>query len=100
MGISISHGAPGPKSATQIGNLGQHIAHTLTGSEWRELSHLFDGHLYAPVHTPPAQAGRIAALLAKAATHRAMDPEWAQLAHLLSASARRAAAANETWKWT
>lgn len=100
MGISISHGVPSTRTALTIANLGQHLAHTLTSREWGEVAHLFDGRLCAPVSTPPAQAKRIAALLFKAASSRAMDPEWGQLAALLAASARRAAAANQTWEWT
>lgn len=100
MGIYISHGVPSSRSATTIANLGKHLAHTLTGSEWREISYLFDGRLYTPVYSPPAQAGRVAALLYKAAASRAMDCQWAQLATLLAGSARRAHAANQTWEWT
>lgn len=29
-----------------------------------------------------------------------MNPEWGQLATLLAGSARRAAAARQTWEWT
>ncbi len=100
MGISISHGVPSTRSALTISNLGQHLAHTLTGSEWREVAYLFDGRLTVPVTTPAAQAGRVGALLSKAAGHRAMDREWAQLANLLAESARRAAAAGQNWEWT
>jgi hypothetical protein len=100
LGISISHGVPSTRSALTISNLGQHLAHTLTSSEWREISHLFDGHLYTPVSTPPAKAGRIAALLMKAASSRAMDPEWGQLAALLGGAANRAARARQNWEWT
>lgn len=100
MGISISHGVPSTRSALTISNLGTHLAHALTGSEWREVAHLFDGHLSVPVHTPPAEAGRIGDLLNKAANSRAMNTEWGQLATLLAGSARRAATAGETWEWT
>jgi hypothetical protein len=100
MGISISHGIPSTRSALTISNLGHQLAHTLTSSEWREISHLFDGHLTVPVYTPPTQAGRIGNLLNKAADHRAMDPEWAQLATLLAGSAHRAARAGQNWEWT
>lgn len=100
MGISISHGAPGPKSATTIGNLGQHLAHALTGSEWRQISHLFDGHLRAPIHTPPAEAGAIGNLLHKAANSPAMEPGWGELATLLGDAANRAARTGQTWEWT
>ena len=100
MGISISHGVPSTRSALTISNLGTHLAHALTGSEWQEVAHLFDGHLSVPVFTPPGQAGRIGQLLSKAAASRAMNPEWGQLASLLAASANRAATAGQTWEWT
>ena len=100
MGISISHGVPSTRSATTIANLGKHLAHALTGTEWREVAYLFDGRLYTPIHTPPAQAGRVAGLLFKAAASRAMDREWAQLANLLAGSARRAHSAGQNWEWT
>ncbi|MDT0608850.1 DUF7739 domain-containing protein [Streptomyces lancefieldiae] len=99
VGISISHGVPSTRSALTIANLGKHLAHVLSGSEWREVAHLFDGRLYTPVYTPPQQAGRIAALLRKAAASRAMGPEWAQLAHLLGGAADRAARAGQDWVW-
>ncbi|WP_030757318.1 hypothetical protein [Streptomyces sp. NRRL F-5135] len=101
MGISISHGMPSTRSATTIANLGQHLAHALTSSEWREIAYLFDARrLDVPVSTPPAKAARVSSLLTKAATHRSMDPDWAQLATLLADSAQRAARAGETWEWT
>ncbi|MGW2048581.1 DUF7739 domain-containing protein [Streptomyces sp. NPDC001858] len=100
MGIFISHGVPSTRSATTIANLGQHLAHALTSSEWREVTYLFDGHVSVPVSTPATQAGRVGQLLGKAANSRAMNPEWAQLASLLAASANRAAAAGQTWEWT
>jgi hypothetical protein len=100
MGISISHGVPSTRSALTISNLGQHLAHALSGSEWAEMRYLFDGSLSVPVSTPPAKAGRIASLLTKAAGHRAMDREWGQLATTLATSAQWAASVSETWEWT
>lgn len=100
MGISISHGVPSTRSALTISNLGQHLAHALTGSEWREIAHLFDGRLYTPVHTPPAAAGRIGDLLHRAAASRAMDSDWGDLAILLGDAARRAARAGQNWEWS
>ncbi|MFF9309937.1 hypothetical protein ACF1BS_03410 [Streptomyces sp. NPDC014748] len=99
MGISISHGVPSTRSALTIANLGQHLAHTLTSSEWRELRHLFDGRLYTPVVTPPDEAARIGALLTKAARSRSMNPEWGQLALLLGEAANRAAQARQNCVW-
>ncbi|NUQ97535.1 MAG: hypothetical protein HOY79_13610, partial [Streptomyces sp.] len=43
MGISISHGARGPRSGLTISNLGQQLAHTLSSREWSEISDLFGG---------------------------------------------------------
>ena len=100
MGISISHGVPSTRSALTIANLGTHLAHALTGSEWCEVRHLFDGRLTVPVSIPPAQAGRVGDLLDKAASNRAMDPEWGQLASLIAAAAQRAAGAGQMWEWT
>jgi len=100
LGIFISHGLTSTRSATTIANLGQHLAHALTSSEWREVAHLFDGRLAVPVAIPPAQAGRIGDLLTKAAAHRTMDPEWGTLASLIASAAHRAARANQTWQWS
>lgn len=99
MGISISHGAPGPKSATTIGNLGQHLAHVLSSSEWREISYLFDGRLRTPETIPPAEAGRIGDLLHEAAASRAMESGWGELATVLGDAANRAARAGQEWVW-
>ncbi|MEV6547976.1 hypothetical protein AB0M57_04610 [Streptomyces sp. NPDC051597] len=100
MGISISHGVPSTRSALTLSNLGQHLAHTLTGSEWRELSDLFDGRLDLPMCIPPAQAGRIGELLHKAAGHRAMEPGWGELAILIGDAAKRAAHLGQNWEWS
>ena len=99
MGISISHGVPSTRSALTISNLGQHLAHALTGSEWREISYLFDGHLRTPENIPAHEASRIGDLLHKAANSRAMDPEWGELAILLGDAANRAARAGQNWEW-
>lgn len=99
MGISISHGVPSTRSALTISNLGKHLAHVLTGSEWREISHLFDGRLYTPVSTPPAQARRVGDLLHKAGGHRVMEAGWGELAILLGDAAKRAAHAGQNWVW-
>lgn len=100
MGISISHGVPSTRSALTISNLGQHLAHVLTASEWREVSHLFDGRVSVPIYTPAAEAGRIGDLLHKAARHRAMEWSWGELAILLGDAANRAARAGQTWEWS
>lgn len=100
MGISISHGVQNTRSATTIGNLGQHLAHALTSREWREVSDLFDGSLRTPVSIPPAEAGRVAAILHGAADLRAMEPGWGELAAELGDAAQRAALAGQNWEWS
>ena len=100
MGISISHGVRNTRSATTIANLGTHLAHALGGSEWREISYLFDGRLCAPESIPPHQAGRIAAILHKAANSRAMEPGWGALAAEFANAANSACRAGEHWEWS
>jgi hypothetical protein len=100
LGYSISHGVSSTRSALTISNLGQHLAHTLTGSEWRELSFLFDGRLSDVVRVPPRQAGRIGDLVEKAAGSRSMNPEWGGLAATLAEAAHRASRAGQDWSWT
>jgi hypothetical protein len=100
MGISISHGVPSTRSALTIANLGQHLAHALTGSEWRQISYLFDGRFADVVSIPPREASRIGDLLHKAAGHRTMEPGWGDLATLLGDAAERAARARQNWEWS
>lgn len=100
MGISISHGARGPRSALTISNLGQHLANTLSGREWRELAPLFGGGLDDVASIAPRQAGRIGDLLHKAARHRLMPADWGSLAVDIGDAAHRAARARQHWEWT
>jgi hypothetical protein len=99
MGISISHGVQNTRSATTIGNLGQHLAHALTARDWRKVSHLFDGHVRTPVTVPPAEAGQIGAILHHAAGQRSMEAGWGDLATELGEAAQRAARAGQNWEW-
>ncbi|QTD96988.1 hypothetical protein [Streptomyces cyanogenus] len=100
MGISISHGARGPRSALTISNLGQHLANTLNSSEWRELADLFDGSFADVASIPPREASRIGDLLHKAARHRLMPADWGSLAAEIGDAAHRAARARQNWEWT
>jgi hypothetical protein len=99
MGISISHGARGPRSALTISNLGQHLANTLTGSEWREIARLFDGSFADVASIPPRRASRIGDLLHKASRHRLMPADWGSLATEIGDAAHRAARARQNWEW-
>lgn len=100
MGISISHGVPSTRSALTIANLGQHLAHALSGSEWREVSHLFDGRVNPPLTVPPTEAGRIASILKSAAHRPSMATEWGLLALELAGAALRASHAGQNWEWS
>lgn len=100
MGIDISHGVKGPRSATIISNLGEQLAHVLSAREWRELVDLFDGRLADVASIPPREAGRIGELLHKAARHRLMGAEWASLAVEIGDAAQRASRAGQNWEWS
>ncbi|MFE4671098.1 hypothetical protein [Streptomyces sp. NPDC056723] len=100
MGISISHGVGGTRSGLTISNLGQHLAHVLTASEWREIGDLFDGRFADVASIPPREASRIGDLLHDAAGHRLMDPAWGNLARELGDAANRAAASGQNWTWS
>jgi hypothetical protein len=100
MGISISHGVRGTRSALTIANLGQHLANTLSSREWREIANLFDGTFADVAAIPPHQAGRIGDLLHKAAKHHLMPADWGTLAAELGDAAHRAARARQNWQWT
>ncbi|MDR3083915.1 MAG: hypothetical protein LBV60_23870 [Streptomyces sp.] len=99
MGIRISHGGPSARSGLTIEILGQHLAHTLTGSEWREVSDLFDGSFADIVSIPPREADRIGDLLHKAARHGLMPANWGDLAIEIGNAAHRAARAGQNWEW-
>ncbi|MGW3196311.1 DUF7739 domain-containing protein [Streptomyces sp. NPDC001118] len=99
MPISISHGAP-YTSATTISQLGQHLAHVLKASEWREIDDLFGKRYDDITHMPPDEAERVGDLLHKAATHRLMPADQRSLAIEIGDAAHRAARAGQTWKWS
>lgn len=99
MGISIS-GMPSTRSALTISNLGQHLAHTLSSSEWREIADLFDGTFADVASIPPREAGRIGDLLHKAARHRLMPADWGSLATEIATAAHQAARAGKKWEWS
>lgn len=100
MGICISHSTGQTRSALTISNLGQQLAHVLPGSDWRQIIHLFGGRFADVAEIPPRQAGQIAGILRKAADHRLMPADWADLATIFADAAKRAALAGQPWTWT
>lgn len=113
MGWTISHGnTPSGnlyRSASAMHDVGRHISHLVTATEWRDVKELFrlaqraDG----PFEIPARQAGHMAAVLHKAADHPLMptvaredDLADAGAVHELADAASRAAAARRAWKWS
>ncbi|MER0450155.1 hypothetical protein ABR738_37395 [Streptomyces sp. Edi4] len=103
MGWNISHGSNAQgevrRSYTTVHNLGQQLAHVLSAGDWRQIAHLFNRRSGDPFTIPPAEAGRIATVLERAAEHRLMPPDWAEDIQLLAEAADRAAEAEEPWRW-
>ena len=104
MGWNVSHGTNQygevRRSYTTMSNLAQHLAHALPARDWASISYLFNRGSGDPFTVPAAEAGRVGNVLHKAAKHRAMNPEWGQLATELGEAAQRAARAGQTWKWS
>lgn len=104
MGWDISHGTDRngeiQRSHTTISNLAQAVADVLPGRDWRILAPVLNyrsGDAFFSV--PAAEAGRIAGLLRKAASHRRMPRDWGDLARELADAADRAANARQSWEW-
>ncbi|MFB6955370.1 hypothetical protein ACFCXP_37635 [Streptomyces niveus] len=100
MGIDISHGVRGSRSATTIANLGSQLAHVLPSREWNTLRPYFGGRVRCPVSIPPIEARTIGQLLLLAGRDPRMPGEWQKLALILCDSAHRAYNAGENWEWS
>lgn len=113
MGWSISHGnsARGTnyRSGGAMCDVGQQVAHVVTAKEWRTVEKLFklansgDG----PFSIPPREAGKMAAVLRKAASHQLMPRSFvgdslviAEAVRELADAAQRAATARQPWEWS
>ncbi|WP_255951563.1 DUF7739 domain-containing protein [Streptomyces odontomachi] len=102
MGWTISHLPVGQeqRSGSTITNLAQQLAHVLPGRDWAELAPVINRPFGDPFTVQPGQAGRIADLLDRAASHRLMRGDWANLARALAAAARSASSAGQAWRWS
>ncbi|MGW3427948.1 DUF7739 domain-containing protein [Streptomyces melanosporofaciens] len=106
MGWSISHGnsprGTNYRSATAMYEVGQQVAHVVTGREWRTVEKLFklansgDG----PFTIPHREAGQMALVLRKAAAHRLMPRTFTANVRELAKAAQRAATARQSWEWS
>lgn len=100
MGIRISHSTGQSRSALTISNLGEQLAYVLPARDWRQISHLFGGSFSDVAEIPHREAGKIAAILRKAARHRLMPANWADLARIFADAADRAHRARQAWTWS
>lgn len=106
MGWSISHGnsprGTNYRSAGAMVEVGQQVAHLVTGAEWRTVKKLFklansgDG----PFAISHRDAGRMAAVLHKAAGHPKMPVSFQGPIREVADAAQRAASARQPWEWS
>ena len=106
MGWSISHGnsprGTNYRSAGAMVEVGQQVAYLVTGAEWRTVKKLFklansgDG----PFSIPPREAGEMAAVLRKAASHQMMPRSFVAGVREVADAAQRAATARQPWEWS
>lgn len=112
MGWTISHGnstrGTNYRSGGAMSDVGQQVAHVVSGRDWRTVQKLFklanssDGSF----SIPPREAGKMAAVLRKAADHPMMPTRFvgdslvsADAVRELADAAQRAAAARQPWEW-
>ena len=112
MGWTISHGnstrGTNYRSAGAMHDVGQQVAHIVTGKEWRTVEKLFKAqHADGPFSIPPREAGKMAAVLRKAAAHPLMPRSFvgdslvsADAVRELADAAQRAATARQPWEWS
>lgn len=106
MGWSISHGnsprGTNYRSAGAMCEVGQQVAHVVSGSDWRAVRKLFklansgDG----PFTISHGDAGRMALVLRKAAGHPKMPVSFREPIREVADAAQRAAAARQPWEWS
>lgn len=81
-------------------DIADEIETALDWTDWQTVRHLFRRGSGDPFTVNPAEAGRIAAVLARAAASGRMTAAWAPArVQALADSARRAASANRPWTW-
>lgn len=104
MGLNISHGSNqwGQErlSYTSVAAMGEQIAHVVSSRDWRTVQHLFSGRLPDDYLISPRDAGKIADIFAKAASHQKMPRDWADTIRRWAAAGYRAWQAGEPWSWS
>jgi len=98
---TISHGTAAiHPSYTTVARLADQLAHVLPAADWGVLRPLIDRLSGDPFTIPASEAGRIAAVLDRAASHPLMPRDWRELTCDLAAAARRASTAGDAWAWS
>lgn len=90
------------RSATAMHELGQHVAHVVSASDWRTVQPLFHSAQWAdgPFTLTARAAGSIARVFRTAAAHQLMPGYWADSARELAAVAEQHAATGRAWRWS
>lgn len=99
--MGMSYGAP-TRSALQLHQLAQQMAHVLTARQWRTVRGLFDAveHSGGPFVFDAAQAYRYAEVFRAAAAHPKMPADWGQFALDIADHASAAIRAGRPWRWS
>lgn len=90
------------RSATAMVELGQHIAHIVTASEWRTIQPLFHNADYGdgPFDVAARDAARMAQIFRTAAASPLMPDAWATSARELADVAESHAQGGQPWTWS
>lgn len=100
MGWSTSHDSVN-RSADAMCEVGRHVANVLSAKDWRTVQKLFRlaNRADGPFTISAREAGRMAAVLNKAAGHLLMPAAWRGEVVLLAEAAQCAATARQPWEW-
>ena len=91
----------GTRSALQMQQLSQQMAHVLTGSQWRAARGLFDltERAGGPFRVSPDDTYWIVEAFRAAAAHPEMPAGWAEFAREVADKGTDALRAGQPWRW-
>lgn len=92
----------GTRSALQMAQLGQQMAHVLPARQWRTVRVLFDAveHADGPFVFDASVAYRYAEMFRAAAAHPKMPAEWGRFALDIADHASAAIRSGQPWRWS
>lgn len=99
--MGLSYGGP-TRSALQMEQLGQQMAHVLPARQWRTVQVLFDAVEApgGPFVFDAGQAYRYAEVFRAAAAHPKMPSDWAAFALDIADHASAAIRSGQPWRWS